>query len=84
MLTSACWPSFYLEKRSKVYFFQNFKNRKLVQGDQSEYKPLINVIDNNAILLHWHEDIISELEDPYIKKEVTLSIFSSHCKPRIG
>lgn len=46
-----------------------FLLREKIKGSESDYQPLINVIDNNAILLHWHEDIIHELEDPYIKKE---------------
>lgn len=46
-----------------------FLLREKIKGSESDYQPLINVIDNNAILLHWHEDIIQELEDPYIKKE---------------
>jgi len=39
-------------------------------GKESDFEPLVNVIDNNTILLHWGEEIIQELEDPYIKKEV--------------
>lgn len=42
-------------------------------GKDSFYHPMINVIDDSTILLHWDPEDIKELEDPYILKEVSIS-----------